>query len=67
MLNSWFNGSLGFKNGVRASAGLNGALLLVSFFLMKPRLVPKKEFKTGLIESFRIYLKDGPYVLTIIG
>lgn len=67
MLNHWFHGSLGFRNGVRLSAGLNGALLLMSLFFMKPRLSPTKESKIGTIESFRLFLRDVPYVFTIAG
>ncbi|RXW20849.1 hypothetical protein EST38_g4991 [Candolleomyces aberdarensis] len=67
MLNHWFHGPLGFRNGVRLSAGLNGGLLLISLFLMKPRLAPTKESKIGTIDSFKLFLKDVPYVFTIAG
>lgn len=67
MLNSLFYGPLGFRNGVRASAGMNGILLLIALFLMKPRLAPSKERKMGTRESFKIFLRDPPYVCTILG
>mgnify|MGYP001392152993 FL=1 len=67
MLNKWFHGPLGFHNGVRASAGLNGGLLILAMFLMKPRLAPKKAFKLGTIESFKVFLQDRPYILATIG
>ena len=67
MLNAWFYGSLGFRNGVRASASLNAGLLIIAIFLMKPRYTSTKAHRIGTIESFRKFLKDGPYAVTILG
>ncbi|TEB32733.1 MFS general substrate transporter [Coprinellus micaceus] len=67
MLNAWFYGSLGFRNGVRASASLNAGLLILAMFLMKPRYTGTKAYRMGTLESFRKFLKDGPYVVTILG
>lgn len=67
MLNAWFHGSVGFHNGVRASAGLNGILLIVSIILMKPRLPPSSKKVGSILNSFRTFLRDLPYVITIVG
>ncbi|KAJ3508141.1 hypothetical protein NMY22_g16712 [Coprinellus aureogranulatus] len=67
MLNAWFYGSLGFRNGVRASASLNAGLLILAMFLMKPRYTGAKAYRIGLRESFRRFLRDVPYVVTIAG
>lgn len=67
MLNAWFYGSVGFRNGVRASASLNAGLLILAMFLMKPRYTSTKAYRIGTIESFRRFLRDGPYVVTILG
>jgi hypothetical protein len=41
MLNNLINGRLGFANGVRASAGMIGGLLLIAYLLMHTRLPPQ--------------------------
>ena len=69
MLNKWFHGSVGFNNGVRASAALNAGLLLLANVLMKPRLapttMPRKEGST--IGDLRTFLRDLPYVVMVLG
>ncbi|EAU83833.2 hypothetical protein CC1G_09502 [Coprinopsis cinerea okayama7 len=71
MLNKWFHGSLGFHNGVRASAGLIGGLLLISIILMKPRpqafAARKQNSDPGLLKNFRTFLSDIPYTITVFG
>lgn len=67
MLNVWFHGSVGFHNGVRASAGLNGILLIISVILMKPRLPPSSKKVGSILNSFSMFLRDLPYVITILG
>ncbi|KAF8646651.1 hypothetical protein AX16_007149 [Volvariella volvacea WC 439] len=65
MLNQWFHGSLGFHNGVRASAGFNAGLLVIALSMMKLRLPPAPRRA-----SFRILLSffhDTPYMFTVIG
>ncbi|TFK32267.1 major facilitator superfamily domain-containing protein [Crucibulum laeve] len=66
MLNKWFHGSLGFHNGVRASAGLNAGLLIISILLMKPRLPPSIKAHSTL-RSLRVFLQDIPYVVMVLG
>ncbi|KAJ8517160.1 hypothetical protein ONZ45_g5631 [Pleurotus djamor] len=63
MLNQLFNGSVGFHNGVRASAGMNLGLLLLANLLMKPRLPPKKG---GMSFPVNEFLRDPPYVFAMI-
>ncbi|KAG1747936.1 MFS general substrate transporter [Suillus paluster] len=48
MLNNTLNGSIGFANGVRASAGLISGLLFIACFLIKPRFPPSKASTTFL-------------------
>ncbi|KAF4608125.1 hypothetical protein EYR40_000469 [Pleurotus pulmonarius] len=61
MLNRLFHGSLGFHDGVRASAGMNLGLLLLANVLMKPRLPPKK---TASIHV-KAFIRDIPYVFVV--
>jgi len=67
MLNAWFHGSLKFHSGVRASAGLSGGLLLIALLLMKPRYPKQRNFTNGMFASFWIFVKDIPYVITVVG
>ena len=67
MLNAWFHGSLKFHSGVRASAGFSGGLLLIALLLMKPRYPKQRNITKGTFASFGIFLKDIPYVITVIG
>lgn len=67
LLNAWFYGSVGFHNGVRASAGLTGGLLVVAILLMRPRYPEKRKKTQKLTMSFRNFSKDIPYVITVLG
>lgn len=68
MLNKLFHGSVGFRNGVRASAGLNLGLLVIALLLMKPRLPPNPaRNQVSLLQNFKIFLREPAYVSTIIG
>lgn len=64
MLNRLIFGSVGFHNGVRASAGLVSGLLLIGNLLMQPKYPPRKEIIHPDIPSF---FKDKRYVVSIIG
>ncbi|KAL0945823.1 hypothetical protein HGRIS_012108 [Hohenbuehelia grisea] len=64
MLNELFHSSVGFHNGVRASAGMNVGILLVANFLMKTRLPPKKHGPPVRVADFA---RDSAYVLTNLG
>ncbi|KAF8888860.1 major facilitator superfamily domain-containing protein [Infundibulicybe gibba] len=66
MLNSWFHGSLGFHQGVRASAAFNAALLIIAICLMKPRLPPKPGGGSPF-RALRIFIVDVPYMIMIVG
>ncbi|TFK75528.1 monocarboxylate permease [Pluteus cervinus] len=63
MLNHLFNGPVGFKNGVRISAGLNSFLLIIANLIMRTRLPPKKSASRLPILQFA---RDPPYVITVI-
>ncbi|TFK28333.1 MFS general substrate transporter [Coprinopsis marcescibilis] len=67
ILNRWFHGSLGFHNGVRASAGLNGGLLLIALLIMRTRPFPSKKHDLSAVKSFQVFLKDVPYAITVFG
>lgn len=67
ILNAWFHGSLGFHSGVRASAGLNAVLLIIAICLMKPRLPPSPRKESSTSKDLRVFLRDIPYTITIIG
>ncbi|KAF8351981.1 monocarboxylate permease [Amanita rubescens] len=64
MLNRFFNGPIGFHNGVRISAALNVCLLLVANITCKTRLPPRKTENRLRLKDF---ICDPPYVLLIIG
>ena len=67
MLNTLFNGPLGFHHGVRVSAILISVLLLFATLLMKPRLLlaPKKD--ESALSELKTFSRDVPYVLTALG
>ncbi|KAH9474434.1 MFS transporter asaE [Psilocybe cubensis] len=67
MLNKWFQGSLGFHSGVKASAGLNAGLLIISLLLMKPKYPPNRKKANSTFRSMRLFLRDPPYVIMIFG
>jgi len=65
MLNKLFNGSIGFQNGVRASACLCGFLLLLSLSLMRQRVTPvKNDF--DILRMVRTFATDTTFVLITI-
>ncbi|KAF8625091.1 hypothetical protein AX15_005570 [Amanita polypyramis BW_CC] len=66
MLNKLFYGSVGFHNGVRASAGFNLGLLIIAILFTKPRLPPKKH-EGSLLENLRTFLREPAYLITILG
>ncbi|KAF9460408.1 MFS general substrate transporter [Collybia nuda] len=63
MLNRFFNGSLGFHNGVRVSAAINTFLLIIANFMMRTRLPARKTGKAIPIVEFA---RDPPYVFVVI-
>ncbi|KAG2039580.1 major facilitator superfamily domain-containing protein [Suillus americanus] len=66
MLNNLINGKLGFANGVRASAGMIGGLLLIAYFLMHTRLPPQPKavsYTRVLQNSWR----DHAYICACLG
>jgi hypothetical protein len=64
MLNKLFHSSVGFHNGVRASAGLNLTLLVLAVLLMRTRLPPQK---TGNAIPIASFFRDVPYAITAFG
>ncbi|KAF5384219.1 hypothetical protein D9615_003456 [Tricholomella constricta] len=67
ILNQLFHGPVGFHNGVRASGGLVGGLLIIAILLMKPRLPPTSRKLGSTLEDLRIFLRDPPYVIMVVG
>ncbi|KDR79869.1 hypothetical protein GALMADRAFT_241975 [Galerina marginata CBS 339.88] len=63
MLNHFFNGPIGFHNGVRISGALNLSLFIVALSLMRTRLPPKT------VQQFpvRSWLKEPAYLAMFIG
>ncbi|KAG1834840.1 major facilitator superfamily domain-containing protein [Suillus variegatus] len=66
MLNNLLNGRLGFANGVRASAGLVSALLLIACLCMRTRLDPPTT-PVNYIVAARKCLRDVPFFFTTVG
>ncbi|KAG6907711.1 hypothetical protein DXG01_007729 [Tephrocybe rancida] len=67
MLNQLFHGRVGFRNGVRASAGMLGALLVIAILLMKPRLSPTSRKHGSTLCDLSVFLRDSPYVIMVTG
>ncbi|GLB39004.1 putative major facilitator superfamily protein [Lyophyllum shimeji] len=67
MLNKLFHGRVGFRNGVRASAGLNLGLLAIALLLMRPRLPPSPRKQGSLSQNFKTFFREPAYVSTIAG
>ncbi|KAG1788771.1 major facilitator superfamily domain-containing protein [Suillus plorans] len=66
MLNNLLNGPLGFANGVRASAGLLSALLLIACLCMRPRLDPPTT-PVNYIAAAKKCLRDVPFFFAAVG
>ncbi|KAG2055966.1 MFS general substrate transporter [Suillus hirtellus] len=66
MLNNLLNGRLGFANGVRASAGLLSALLLIACLCMRPRLNPPTT-PVNYIVAAKKCLRDIPFFFAALG
>ncbi|KAF8065015.1 major facilitator superfamily domain-containing protein [Lyophyllum atratum] len=67
MINRFFQGSLGFHNGVRVTATLTSGLLLVANCMMRTRLPPKTSRKESMIPKVVEFARDPPYRLIILG
>ncbi|KAG6853434.1 hypothetical protein C0991_004434 [Blastosporella zonata] len=67
MLNQLFHGRVGFRNGVRASGGMVGALLIIAILLMKPRLPPTSRKHGSTLHDLKVFLRDPPYVIMVTG
>jgi len=65
MLNKLFHGSVGFEKGVRASAGLNLGLVVISILLMRTRLPPRNT--GGLGPAVKKFARDLPYLFAVFG
>jgi ABC-type methionine transport system permease subunit len=66
MLNALFHGSVGFNAGVKISGGLIAGLLVISLLLMKPRYPQNTKKAASILNSFRTFLRDMPYVIMIL-
>jgi hypothetical protein len=69
MLNKLFYSSLGFHNAVRISGAFNAVLLFTGVALMRTRDIPGKKAMANqsLTKDFGVYIKDIPYVCTVMG
>ena len=67
MLNNLFHGPVGFNSGVKASAALISGLLIISVLLMKPRYSHNTKKTSSIFNSFKVFLRDSPYVILILG
>ncbi|KAF8810257.1 MFS general substrate transporter [Phlegmacium glaucopus] len=67
MLNALFHGPVGFNSGVKISAGMIAGLLVISLLLMKPRYPQNRKKAVSILHSFRVFLRDLPYVIMILG
>ncbi|KAK0435499.1 major facilitator superfamily domain-containing protein [Armillaria borealis] len=67
MLNSTLTGHLGFGNAVRASAGLEGGLLLITCLIMRTRIPVEKKASVGSKNLLRHLWADWAYVFTVFG
>ena len=69
MLNNLFHGKVGFANGVRASAGMLGGLLLIALPLMRPKYSHGSGRATGLIKlsaAVKKFSRDTAYVCIVL-
>ncbi|KAG1800296.1 major facilitator superfamily domain-containing protein [Suillus plorans] len=66
MLNNLINGRLGFANGVRASAALNGGLLFIANLLLRTRLPPQSK-AVSYTRVLRNSSRDGAYMCACVG
>ncbi|KAG2049984.1 MFS general substrate transporter [Suillus hirtellus] len=66
MLNNLINGRLGFANGVRASAALNGGLLFIANLLLRTRLPPQPK-AVSYTRVLRNSSRDGAYMCVCVG
>jgi len=66
MLNNTINGELGFANGVRASAGLIGGLLLIACLLMRTRL-PPSESRADFLVAAKKCGRDSAFIFGSLG
>ncbi len=67
MLNKLFHGSLGFNNGVRASAAFNFGLLAVAVLLMRTRLPPSPKKEGSVLIHMRQFFREPAYTSTVLG
>ncbi|KAG6827019.1 hypothetical protein H0H92_013539 [Tricholoma furcatifolium] len=67
MLNNLFYGSVGFHNGVRASAGLCTGLLITALLLLRPRFRPSNKGGPSMTTVLKNFLHDPSYVILICG
>jgi hypothetical protein len=66
MLNNLINGRLGFANGVRVSAGMNGCLLFIANLLMRTRLPPKPK-TISYMRVLQDSSRDGAFICACVG
>ncbi|KAI0309091.1 MFS general substrate transporter [Amylostereum chailletii] len=66
MLNNLFHGSVGFANGIRASAGLITATLVLPLLAMRTRLPPRPKAQISLSAAANKFIRDDVYVIAVI-
>lgn len=62
MLNKFFNGPVGFHNGVKISAGINTLLLIFALVVMRTRLPPKQAQRFPVTQ----WLKEPAYGFALL-
>ena len=67
MLNKLFHGSVGFANGVRASAAFNFGILVIAISLMRTRLPPSPPKEGSLVAHLRQFFREPAYTSTVLG
>ena len=74
MLNQLFEGKIGFHNGVRISAAMNGFLLIIANIIsLQPGTGPQKKEETGSgqppvqTKKFWQFFREPAYATAVIG
>ncbi|KIK53750.1 hypothetical protein GYMLUDRAFT_232626 [Collybiopsis luxurians FD-317 M1] len=67
MLNNLIHGSVGFANGIRASAGVFGGSFIIGLLLMRTRLPPKPRGSLSFLGAVKLMSRDFAYMVAVLG
>ncbi|KAI0060366.1 MFS general substrate transporter [Artomyces pyxidatus] len=68
MLNNLIHGSVGFANGVRASAGMMAGIFVLAGLMIRTRYPPRKDrARIGFTAAVKTFVKDDVYMLAVLG